>query len=150
MKVTCIYIYIYIYIYLLLTGIVQCMLQSSTYIFFGAMPPKPTSCDLRAKVVCDLCRAAVVDGKEDALQCEGSCGSWYHRYCAGVSLTSFRELSNSSTPFVCSQKAHETTVVQLQSEVDLLRAEVAELRAALHCKNVMISLTQSVLPQLHV
>ena len=31
----------------------------------------------------------------------------------------------------CSQKAHETTVVQLQSEVDILRAEVAELRAAL-------------------
>ena len=60
------------------------------------MPPKPASskrakvvCDLRAKVVCDLCRAAVVDGKEDALQCEGSCGSWYHRYCAGVSLTYF-------------------------------------------------------------
>ena len=91
-------------------------------------------CDLRAKVVCHLCRAAIIDGKEDALQCEGSCGSWYHCYCTGVSLTYFQELSNSSTPFVClhcSQKAHETTVVHLQSEEDLLRAEVAELRAAL-------------------
>lgn len=82
--------------------------------------------------ICDVCCSAIIDDKEDALLCEGSCQKWFHRYCAGVSSTCFRLLSNSSTPFVCwlcSQELHRTIVSQLQAEIAALRVEVVELRS---------------------
>ena len=36
---------------------------------------------------CDLCLANIVEGKDEALQCEAACQQWFHRYCAGVSQT---------------------------------------------------------------
>ena len=80
---------------------------------------------------CDVCCSGIVDEKEDAVLCEGSCQKWFHRYCAGISLTCFRSLSNSSTPFVCwlcSQELHRTIVSQVQAEITALREEVVELR----------------------
>ena len=84
--------------------------------------------------MCDLCCAAVVEGKEEALQCEGECQLWFHRYCAGVSSSYFKELSSSSKPFVCLPCAHKTqqaVVSTLQSELATLRVEMDALRAAL-------------------
>ena len=92
--------------------------------------PRPTP----KKLECDVCCSAIVEGKEVALQCEGSCQMWLHRYCAGVSVSHFKLLANSSTPFVCtycSQQVHQATVCQFQSEVAALKAEVVELRSAL-------------------
>ena len=80
---------------------------------------------------CDVCCSPIIDGKEEALMCEGSCQKWFHRYCAGVSASCYRILSSSSTPFVCwmcSQKLHSTVVGQLQAEISALREEVLELR----------------------
>ena len=88
----------------------------------------------KTKTKCDLCLATIVDDKEDALQCEGTCQLWFHRYCAGVSQSLFKSLANDDKPFVClhcSQERHHVTVNELQSEVVALRAEVAELRAVL-------------------
>ena len=51
----------------------------------------------RAK--CDLCLANIV--KDEALQCEGACQRWFHRYCAGVSQIHFKTLTTSDSPFVC-------------------------------------------------
>ena len=82
--------------------------------------------------ICDVCCSSIVDDKEDALLCEGSCQKWFHRYCTGVSSTCFRSLSNSPTPFVCwlcSQELHRTIVSQLQAEIAALREEVVELRS---------------------
>ena len=50
---------------------------------------------------CSLCSQKIVDGKEDALYCEGICKQWCHRYCAGVSLNHFHTLSTSSVSFYC-------------------------------------------------
>ena len=85
---------------------------------------------------CDLCLAAIMEGNEDALQCEGTCCTcmWFHRYCVGVLLSHFRVLSNSDKPFVClscSQNVHKVTVCQLQSELAALKAQVLELQATL-------------------
>ena len=65
----------------------------------GVMPPKKA---MKATTKCDVCDAAIVEGKEDVLQCEGACQMWFHHYCAGVSLNHFRRLPNTSKPFVCS------------------------------------------------
>ena len=83
-------------------------------------------------VCCDVCCTPIVDGRDDALQCEGVCQKWLHRLCAGVSKSHHNALSNSSTPFtcwLCSHTLHQATVSQLHSEIAALRTEVAKLRA---------------------
>ena len=93
------------------------------------MMPKKTT---KGKSQCDLCCEPIVDEKEDALQCEGSCQLWMHRYCAGVTQSHFKVLASGSNPFVCLhclQETHLAAVVQLQDEIAVLKAEVTELRA---------------------
>ena len=89
-----------------------------------------------------MCRTPIVDGSDDALQCEGDCHKWLHRICAGVSKNHHIALSNSLSPFtcwLCSQTLQQATVSQLQSEIDALKMEVAELRAILETKSAMVS-----------
>ena len=84
--------------------------------------PKPTDCD--------LCCRHIVEGKEDAIQCEGGCGLWFHRYCAGVSVSHFKELSNSPEPFVCYacyQRSQLVVTKELRSEVAHLKEEISKL-----------------------
>ena len=105
------------------------------------MPPKKTTtatlkrgAGKGTKTKCDLCLAVIVEDKEDALQCEGTCQLWFHRYCAGVSQCHFKSLVSDDSHYMClhcSQKCHHATVSELQSEVAALRTEVAVLRAAL-------------------
>ena len=37
-------------------------------------------------VKCAVCEQTIVEGKEQALYCEGTCKQWFHRYCAGVGV----------------------------------------------------------------
>ena len=53
------------------------------------------------KTKCAICNQDIVDGKDQALLCEGTCKSWLHRYCAGVSITHFKKLSASSAISLC-------------------------------------------------
>ena len=81
----------------------------------------------RGKVLCGVCQGPIVDGKDEALLCEGKCGLWYHRGCASTPPCSYKELSNSDEPFVCLSCAN----IQLKQEILLLKNElniVAELR----------------------
>lgn len=70
---------------------------------------------------------AIVEGKENAFRCEGSCNMWLHHYCGGVSASHFKDLAGSSTPssacLYCSQKAQQDTIGKLQSEYFFLPSE---------------------------
>ena len=105
----------------------------------------------RSKVVCAVCQLPIVDGKDEALLCEGECNRWFHRGCASVPPDLYRALSNSDEPFVClcctsslfKQQITElsATVVALKEELkdalkfretcSALAGEVATLRQAL-------------------
>ena len=88
------------------------------------MPKKPPK---RGKVSCGVCQGPVVDGKDEALLCEGECGLWYHRGCASVPHSRYKELSNSEEPFLCLSCIN----MQLVKEVALLKNElrgVADVR----------------------
>lgn len=61
-----------------------------------------------------------MDGKDEALLCEGKCGLWLHRGCASVPPCLYKELSNSDEPFVCLS----CTNVQLKREILLLKNEL--------------------------
>ena len=59
-----------------------------------------------------------------------------HRYCAGVSLTHYEELSSEPAGrkflcLICSQQFYQTAINELNEAVRSLRAEVTELRSAL-------------------
>ena len=103
----------------------------------SAMPKKPP----RRKVPCGVCQGPIVDGKDEALLCEGECGLWFHRGCASVPPTLYKSLSNSDEPFVClvCTNLHlKREIVQLKRELSCLTdicdkqstliAEVATLR----------------------
>ena len=55
----------------------------------------------RSKVPCGVCQAPVIDGKDEALLCEGECGLWLHRGCASVPPCHYKTLSTSDEPFIC-------------------------------------------------
>ena len=79
---------------------------------------------------CTVCDQKVVDS-------EGPCKGWFHRYCAGVSLSHFESVSMSSTPFhcvACFQKNYNTELADLRNTVSVLREEVNQLRTTLETK----------------
>ena len=86
---------------------------------------KPTGVTRKAKVTCGVCQGPIVDGKDEALLCEGKCGYWLHRGCASVSPTLYEELSTSADPFVCLS----CTNFELQREIKLLRSEIDNMNA---------------------
>ena len=94
------------------------------------MPPKRAT---KSTTKCDVCAAAIVEGKEDALQCDGACQMWFHRYCVGMSQSQFKHLASTSKPFVCpfcSHDVHQAVVCELQSEITALKNEVKALSEA--------------------
>lgn len=84
----------------------------------------------KAKNSADLCCKPIVEDLDEALECEGACGKWYHRYCAGIPKTHFERLSKTTTPFVCypcNQILQETRVYELLSEVKSLKSQLLKL-----------------------
>ena len=83
--------------------------------------------------------------KEEAVQCEGVCGLWFHRYCAGISATHFQRLSTTNAPFVCFtcyQHDQHVLTAQPQTEVVSLKAEIIklnELISSVPVSNVCVS-----------
>ena len=77
----------------------------------------------RGKVPCGVCQGPVVDGKDEALLCEGKCGLWFHRGCASVPPCLYKELSNSEESFFCLTCAN----LRLKQEVILLKNELKEM-----------------------
>ena len=81
----------------------------------------------RGKVPCGVCQGAIVDGKDEALLCEGKCGLWFHRGCASIPPYRYKELSSSEEPFICLS----CTNLELKREILLLKNELkgmAEVR----------------------
>ena len=80
-------------------------------------PPK------RGKVPCGVCQGPVVDGKDEALLCEGECGLWFHRGCASVPPSRYKVWGKKdlvdgarriwNTMPTCSARAVATTIAKL-------------------------------------
>ena len=95
-------------------------------------PPKKTS---ETATTCSLCCEKIVEGKQQAIYCEGKCG-WMHRYCAGLSVPKFEEISViSSSSFMCSYCERTVEVNALKLEIETLKIELAQLREAITLAN---------------
>ena len=96
--------------------------------------------------ICGLCCKPIIEDRDDALLCEGSCDKWLHRYCAGVTETQYEALQDSTLPFlsfICSQLKQATVIKVMQAKIDMLTAEVTELRSTVSDLNVQISSLKS-------
>ena len=93
------------------------------------MPPKLKKAAQDLKT-CDLCAGDIKVG-EEPLQCTGSCQTLVNRYCAGVTIKHYKQLLDTSSPFVClycSQKAHVDKMNTLQSELDSLKQALSQVQ----------------------
>ena len=110
------------------------------------MPPKK-----KAASSCDLCCRPIVDSKEDCIQCEGQCRLSFHRYCAGVSVTHYKQFISTGRPFVCmvcNQQLQNERVSQLAAELESLKAELTVTkeqlaREKLPCENCSLAFNDS-------
>ena len=102
------------------------------------------------KTSCGVCLQRIVNGKEEAIFCEGKCQQWYHRVCASVPRELFATLTASDAPFYCLtcslsslQQVAELTreicrlqdaiIPKLREENSALSREVAELCEIQNC-----------------
>ena len=88
----------------------------------------------KAKSLCCVCCKAVEDGKDEALLCEGQCQKWLHRYCAGVTVDQYEQLSSNEEPFLCftcCRAQHQQQIIELRGEMEALKSELSQLKAQL-------------------
>ena len=84
------------------------------------------------KISCAVCLGDIIDGKHEAIFCEGECKRWYHRGCASVSQELLSKLTTSDEPFyclMCSREIFKQEVNRLVAEIDCLKAEVKVIPA---------------------
>lgn len=87
--------------------------------------------------VCPICLDTIVEGAknksgDDSIFCEGTCNSWIHRRCAGLSKPVFEILTKSDESFYCPHCRVSSLQVELNSlkqTVDLLTSDIATLKA---------------------
>ena len=78
-------------------------------------------------VECSVCCQAIVEGKDEALFCEGECKRWMHRYCAGIPVSYFQSYGASESPFycyTCCYRNHASEIASLKETVNSLVTEV--------------------------
>lgn len=76
---------------------------------------------------CAVCLGLIVDGRDEAIFCEGQCKMWFHRGCASVSQKLLTSLTTSDEPFLClmcSRSQFQQEVTELRRVVDALKAEL--------------------------
>ena len=91
------------------------------------MPPK------RKSDPCAVCNKAIVDGRDEALFCEGKCQAWLHRCCASVSSEQHKLLTASTEPFLfptCGQEHNQAQIAELKNTVEALKLELSQLKKA--------------------
>ena len=93
--------------------------------------------------VCPICCKAILDATktregQEALECEGTCQKWIHRWCAGVHKQDYPTLSNSSDSWTCPSchlKEYGQLIKSLVNTVETLKAEVVSLKKQVNSKS---------------
>ena len=83
--------------------------------------------------ICPICEDPVLDAKghkkgQDAIFCDGTCQSWLHRRCAGLSRTAFQTKVSCNKEFYCPSCRLinlETLVADMQKELTMLKSVVS-------------------------
>lgn len=111
--------------------------------------PKPKGQKDKEKTVCPVCDEHIVDatdGKlgQESIFCDGACQAWLHRKCAGLSKSTFSELSKSIKPYQCPHckvnvlesevSSLKDLVKNLSSDLSMVTNELTSLKEQVKCK----------------
>ena len=96
------------------------LLSSNT---FRSMPGRNRT----VKTNCGVCLQEIVEGKDEAIFCEGKCQQWYHRGCASVPPELFTTLTTSDVSFHCLTCSNTS----LQQEVAVLTMAIRRMQETL-------------------
>jgi len=88
--------------------------------------------------VCPICCDRIAEATEtsegeEALQCDGACQKWIHRWCAGVHKDHYAVLASSDKPFLCPScclSEHRQLIMSLLDTVESLKNEIRQLKEA--------------------
>ena len=88
--------------------------------------------------ICPICLENIVEATktrqgQDSIFCEGSCSTWLHRKCAGLSRTAFIKIDK-NLPYVCTHcklQTQENEIKSLKNTVDMFIKTVDELKVKL-------------------
>ena len=109
------------------------------------MPPKKKS-PKTACVACAICSTEVEDGKDECLHCQ-SCDQKFHRHCAGVTLSEYKTYDpNGSSQFEgfhCFNVHKESAVTDLKNCIEVLKAEILELRSTVQVLSSTVEETEA-------
>ena len=102
-------------------------------------------------VACSVCTKSIIEGKEQALLCEGECKQWVHRCCAGIPVTAFEVLTSSPAPFfclLCSQRMNESEIAGMKATILLLKQEILEMQKEIRSRKIKANTVMDTQPPL--
>ena len=74
--------------------------------------------------ICPICEELIDDKLQQSIFCEGTCDSWLHRCCAGLSRAAFSKLEGFTEKFSCpSCRLHDQAI-----EISSLKESLASLQ----------------------
>ena len=73
--------------------------------------------------ICPICEESIDDKLQQSIFCEGTCDSWLHRCCAGLSRAAFSKLEGSTEKFSCPCRLHDQAI-----EISSLKESLASLQ----------------------
>ena len=94
-------------------------------------PNKSFTCPVCEEFIKDS--SATSDG-QDSILCEGTCSTWLHRKCAGLSKKAFQNVCSSNKPFLCPHcviNKHEEEITSLKSTIQVLTSQISSIQAKL-------------------
>ena len=94
-------------------------------------PNKSFTCPVCEEFIKDS--SATSDG-QDSILCEGTCGKWLHRKCAGLSKKAFQNVCNSKKPFLCSHcviSKHEEEITAPKSAIQVVTDQLPSIQTKL-------------------
>ena len=91
---------------------------------------KSTERRIKEQFFCPICEERIEEavGKKtghESVLCDGSCATWLHRRCAGLSKSAFATVSNSMSPFYCPRcrlDKHEKALATQEVEICFLKS----------------------------
>ena len=115
--------------------------QERLYNFFDDLLSKaPSKRSSNAKHLCPICDDAIEDSSSkskghDAVFCDGTCNTWLHRGCAGLSKIAFKKVASSSHPFYCTH----CSLSEQKKEIEALKGTVEKLSSDFRTVSSMLA-----------
>ena len=110
------------------------------------LPVSPTDANKPVKkkppdksFICPVCEETIKDPSptsegQESIFCEGTCNTWLHRKCAGLSKKAFQNVSNSNKLFLCPCcviSKHEEDIATLKTTIQDLTNQLTSIQAKL-------------------